>query len=203
MSMNDNRRNVINDSKHDAVVSNGSLSVAPSIGWVSTELHLHATHNWGDKTVKEILLSGASFLFNADRNNEHGSNDSNCCNKNTLDVDIALTAARWFGLLSRPATISHPFLSRRFSTLSQGEQKLLLAASAIAQRPSLLVLDEPCQGLDMWNKATVLSLVEKICHTTDMSLLYVTHHEDELIPAIEYRLCLEDGQATYCGMRHH
>ena len=69
-----------------------------------------------------------------------------------------------------------------------------------SQRPSLLVLDEPCQGLDMWNKATVLSLVEKICHTTDMSLLYVTHHEDELIPAIEYRLCLEDGQATYCGI---
>ena len=193
--------------KDDAIISKGSLEVTPSmtkgvrlkrggISWVSTELHLHATHNWGDRTVKEILLQGASFMFNADRSGEQPPVED-------LDFDIASTAAQWLGLFDKgnDEVTNNSFLSRQFSTLSQGEQKLLLIASAIAQRPSLLVLDEPCQGLDLWNRGHILGLVEKICNNTDMSLLYVTHHEEELVPCIGHILCLDDGKVTYCGMR--
>ena len=195
--------------KNDAIISDGYLSIEPSVAldirlkrggvsWVSTELHLHATHNWGNRTVLEILLVGASFLFNADRNcGQHSNIDG------VLDTDVAMTALSWLCLVDNDGSdiINHPFLSRHFSTLSQGEQKLLLVASAIAQRPSLLVLDEPCQGLDLWNKGHLLGLVEKICKVTDMSLLYVTHHEEELIPSIRHRLLLDDGDVTYCGVR--
>ena len=189
-----------NDNEHDAIVSDGSLVVTPSmsheitkpkskrggLGWVSTELHLHAAHNWGDRTVLDFLTSGISP-------EKDGSWK--------VEADIAITAAGWLGLLKDSSLQSnnHPFLSRSFSTLSQGEQKLLLIASAIAQRPSLLVLDEPCQGLDLWNRGHVLGLVERICLATDMSLVYVTHHNEELIPSIKQRLSLEDGKVAYCG----
>ena len=207
MSMNTTIDLTSNANAHDAIVADGKLIIPPpltskdhltrgGVGWVSTELHLHASHHWGDKTVLAILLSGASFMFNADRNNETYPDKS-------MDVDIATTAACWLGLLecihNYTDATKHPFLSRQFSTLSQGEQKLVLLASAIAQRPSLLVLDEPCQGLDLWNRGHLLGLVEQICKCTDMSLIYVTHHDDELVPSICHRLRLDDGRVTYCG----
>jgi len=231
---NNNNNNAIgfsNDclNKEDALISDGTLVVAtPSmtssspdaarrkrggVGWVSTELHLHAAHNWGDRTALEILTRGASFLFHADKNDAnplYSVGDDDVAGRSLMDADraVAVTAAGWLGLLddndrSSITTTNHSpsFLSREFSTISQGEQKLLLVASALAQRPSILVLDEPCQGLDLWNRGHLLGLVEKICRATDMSLLYVTHHEEELIPSIGHRLCLEDGKVTYCGSR--
>ncbi|KAL3811752.1 hypothetical protein ACHAXA_008026 [Cyclostephanos tholiformis] len=197
----------------DAMVSEGSLVVTPSmtsrtrlarggLGWVSTELHLHAAHNWGRRTVGDILLSGASFMFNSDKNNQNNSSAADGASSvefDSSDLDVAMTAACWLGLLENGHV--DDFFRRPFSTLSQGEQKLLLLSSAIAQRPKVLVLDEPCQGLDLWNRGRLLGLVERICRVTDMSLLYVTHHEEELIPSIGHRLCLEDGDVSYCGSR--
>ncbi|KAL7530317.1 hypothetical protein ACHAXR_004502, partial [Thalassiosira sp. AJA248-18] len=221
MSMNKNTEWNSHTNKDDALISDGSLVVTPSmasnarlkrggISWVSTELHLHAAHNWGNRTVKEILLSGASFLFNVDKNREEDSvhgDPSRGSNSSSVDGLVAVTAACWLGLLGNVHSqndndiTNHSFLSRQFYTLSQGEQKLLLVASAIAQRPYLLVLDEPCQGLDLWNRGHLLGLVERICRMTDMSLLYVTHHEEELIPSIGHCLCLDDGKVTHCGLR--
>ena len=201
--------------KGDASVSDGSMSVIPSmpsktgftrggVSWVSTELHLHATHNWGNRPVREILLKGASFMFTADRNHESrisATDSSMKYSDKSLDIEISIMCACWLGLIDNQIdnSVYDPFLARPFSSLSQGEQKLILVASAIAQRPCLLILDEPCQGLDSWNRVRLLNLIEKICNYTDMSLLYVTHHEEELIPSISHRLCLDDGKVTYCG----
>lgn len=207
-SLND-KSSLDSNAKGDAVIVDGSLSVTKEcttkqfkrggISWVSTELHLHAAHNWTSKTVLEILMTGAASLFNKDTHTQQSSNilsDEN----NVVDLDIAMTAANWLGLLDT-STNNDTFLSRSFGTLSQGQQKLLLIASAIAQRPSLLILDEPSQGLDLWNRGHVLALVEMMCQVTDMGLVYVTHHEEELIPSIGHRLCLDDGKVTYCGVR--
>jgi len=99
----------------DAVVSDGVLHVTPSmtssarftrggLGWVSTELHLHAAHNWGRRTVGEILLSGASFMFNADKNNANHAVADGASSEGvggSVDLDIATTAARWLGLITQ------------------------------------------------------------------------------------------------------
>jgi len=191
--------------EHDACMSGGSLSVIPSVisnkrggvAWVSTELHLHASHNWGHLSVEDIILSGTSFIFNADRNNEQQVRKDI-----GFGLDIATTVLKWIGLLDytqKEDVAKHPFLSRPFSTLSQGEQKSVLIASAVAQRPDILILDEPCQSLDIWNRGRILALIEKLCRVTDMSLLYITHHEEELIPSITNRLSLDDGKVIYCG----
>jgi len=90
---------------------------------------------------------------------------------------------------------------RFFSELSQGEQKLVLIAAALAARPQLLILDEPCQGLDIDNRRLMLGLVERICRSTDVSLVYITHHLEELIPSVTHVLHLVGGRDVYNGKR--
>ena len=91
------------------------------------------------------------------------------------------------------------FLTRPFNELSQGEQKMLLIAGALSYRPVLLVLDEPHQGLDIANRHRVLGLVDRICKVTDISLIYITHHYEDLIPRLSHVIHLEKGKATFKG----
>ncbi len=90
-------------------------------------------------------------------------------------------------------------MERSFAEISQGEQRLVLIASAIATRPQLLVLDEPCQGLDLLHRQRVLDLVERICEATDMSLIYITHHMEERIEAVQHALHLVEGEIAFSG----
>ena len=206
VSMNKNSEWVCSTSGRDAKVKRGLLNVTSSsnhtkrggVALVSTELHLHASQNWGRRTILEVLSLGASFLFAADRSSHHWSSNKN---DTRVDIDIATTAAKWLGLVKKYKS-DESMLCRKFSSLSQGEQKLTLIASALALRPSLLVLDEPCQGLSLCNRKLLLDLVEEICHTTEMSLIYITHHNEEIIPSINHRLTLDDGKAVYCGVRY-
>ena len=198
ISMDRNSEWVCRTSGQDAKVEGGQLHVVKSsyrskrggMALVSTELHLHAAQNWCNRTVLEVLTLGASFIFDADRSAQNVSQ-----NNYTVKVDLGLvyTATKWLGLVKKD---DDSFLNRKFSTLSQGEQKLSLIASALALRPSLLILDEPCQGLDQNNRKLVLDLIEVICQTTDMSLVYITHHNEELIPSINQKLHLEDGKVV-------
>ena len=177
---------------NDSKGTRGKLDVSTvNIGWVSTELHIHAARKWMNISVSEIFDIGPSALYFREK---FGSDHSA-----KFDVNASMNVAKWLGLLEDGGEVA--FLARRFSQFSQGEQKLLLIAAAISRRPQLLVLDEPCQGLDLINRGRVLSLVEKLCGLTDLSLIYITHHEDELVPSIRHRLVLEDGRVIYCGMR--
>lgn len=100
--------------------------------------------------------------------------------------------AKWLGLDEHQ-------LSRPFAELSQGEQKLVLIGSAIAKLPKLLIIDEPLQGLDLFHRRRVLGLIESICRSTDVSLIYVTHHLEELIPSVSHVLHLDEGKSVYNG----
>jgi ABC-type molybdenum transport system ATPase subunit/photorepair protein PhrA len=77
-------------------------------------------------------------------------------------------------------------------TLRMGDRMLLpgtsweirkfLIARALLHSPKLLILDDPCQGLDRSNRERVVALMEGIGKRTETDLIYVTHHEEELIP---------------------
>ena len=71
-------------------------------------------------------------------------------------------------------------MHRRYDLLSFGERKMVLIARAMVKSPAVLILDEPCQGLDPANRRNVLSLVDQIGHTTDTQILFVTHRPDEV-----------------------
>lgn len=72
--------------------------------------------------------------------------------------------------------------------LSYGEQRLVLIARALIKQPALLILDEPCQGLDAPSRTLVLRFIEHLAAQHDITLLYVTHHADEIPQAISRRL---------------
>ncbi|MFT5593948.1 MAG: molybdate transport system ATP-binding protein [Oceanicoccus sp.] len=72
--------------------------------------------------------------------------------------------------------------------LSYGEQRLVLICRAMIKQPALLILDEPCQGLDDPNRQLVLGFIELLSQQKDTTLLYVTHHNGDLLPCFDKRL---------------
>ena len=81
-----------------------------------------------------------------------------------------------------------------FGSLSYGQRKMTLIARAVVKSPLLLFLDEPCDGLDRDNRKKILSVLEYIGRNTGTKLVYVTHHEDEILPCITHRLMLHQGK---------
>ncbi|WP_419812767.1 molybdate ABC transporter ATP-binding protein ModF [Bacterioplanoides sp.] len=79
--------------------------------------------------------------------------------------------------------------------LSYGEQRLVLIARALIKQPPLLILDEPCQGLDDPSRQLVLSFIQRLAQQQRVTLLYITHLADEIPAAIQQRLQfdLNDG----------
>ena len=82
-----------------------------------------------------------------------------------------------------------------------GEQKLLLIGAALGARPTLLILDEVCQGLDAANRQRVLGLLQAVGAASGCSLVYITHHPDEWLPCLTHVLQLHEGASTYAGPR--
>lgn len=88
------------------------------------------------------------------------------------------------------------YKDRLFSTLSAGQQRLVLLARAAVKNPPLLILDEPCQGLDEQQKAHFLHLVDTICQNSHCTLIYVSHYNNEIPCCINYMLELNSGHGT-------
>ncbi|MBU2318103.1 MAG: molybdate ABC transporter ATP-binding protein ModF [Gammaproteobacteria bacterium] len=95
-------------------------------------------------------------------------------------------ADQWLELLGMKDRADQPF-----NKLSYGDQRLLLIARAMVKHPPLLILDEPCLGLDDMNRQLVLALIEKICEGKETTVLYVNHHAEDQIKGIENYLGLK------------
>ena len=94
-------------------------------------------------------------------------------------------ADQWLELLGMKDRADQPF-----NKLSYGDQRLLLIARAMVKHPPLLILDEPCLGLDDMNRQLVLALIEKICEGQETTVLYVNHHTEDKIKEIDNHLAL-------------
>ena len=80
---------------------------------------------------------------------------------------------------------------RKFMEMSSGEQRLVLLARAFVKEPDLLILDEPLHGLDDENRRMVKALVDDYCQNPDVTLIYVTHYQEELPHSIDHSFYLE------------
>ena len=110
------------------------------IGYVSTALQWEYRVSIG---LRNVIISG--FY------------DSIGLYTKSTDTQKAI-ADQWLALLGMSDRADEPF-----NGLSYGEQRLLLIARAMVKHPPLLILDEPCLGLDDMNRQVVLALIERIC----------------------------------------
>ena len=87
-----------------------------------------------------------------------------------------------------------------FGTLSQGEQQKVLIARARMTKPYLIILDEPCAGMDPGARENFLASLRKLGAKKKIpALIYVTHHIEEILPLFRRTLVLRDGRVLYAG----
>ncbi|WP_066320775.1 ABC transporter ATP-binding protein [Bacillus sp. FJAT-29814] len=92
------------------------------------------------------------------------------------------------------------YANRNYETLSQGEKQRVLIARALMADPSLLILDEPTNGLDFIAREKLLESIETIGKkTVAPTVIYVTHHVEEILPVFNKTLLLKDGQVFATG----
>jgi iron complex transport system ATP-binding protein len=89
---------------------------------------------------------------------------------------------------------------QEFGVLSQGEQQKVLIARARMTKPYLIVLDEPCAGMDPGARENFLATLQAVGkHKRIPSLIYVTHHVEEILPLFGKTLVLKQGKVLYSG----
>jgi molybdate transport system ATP-binding protein len=101
------------------------------------------------------------------------------------------TARQWVDRLGLADLAGRPM-----AQLSFGQQRLVLVARAMVKTPRLLILDEPCNGLDGYYRHCLLAILDRIVRGGATQLLYVSHRPDEIPAGITHRLHLEAGRAV-------
>lgn len=90
----------------------------------------------------------------------------------------------------------------RFHTLSAGEQRRVLLARSIMANPDLLILDEPCSGLDLPAREQFLRTVANLVAEQQTPIIYVSHQIEEILPAITHVAILREGKMIHAGPKH-
>lgn len=89
---------------------------------------------------------------------------------------------------------------RAWAVLSQGERQRALIARALMTRPAVLILDEPCAGLDPVARERFLVFVERLARRRGgPAVVFVTHHVEEITPAFTHALLLRGGGVAVAG----
>jgi len=137
------------------------------IGWVSPELHLHFPDA---VTCLEAV--------------ESGFRDTIGLYEEPMPAQRR-EALHWLRRFGLNAQVDMPLFE-----LSAGLQRTALLARALVKRPALLILDEPCQGLDADHRALFLRTLDSLLRTGRETAIYVTHQEREIPASIRrvYRL---------------
>jgi molybdate transport system ATP-binding protein len=87
-----------------------------------------------------------------------------------------------------------------FHGLSSGNARRVILARALAGSPSVLILDEPCSGLDPEGRDRFLGLLPKLA-AGGTSLIYVSHRDEPVDPLFTHELRLDAGRVIYAGRR--
>ncbi|HVX25514.1 MAG TPA: ATP-binding cassette domain-containing protein, partial [Parafilimonas sp.] len=143
--------------------------IKKKIGFVSPELHWYF-----DKTISVYNTIASGFF------------DTIGVYKKLNEAQHS-TVQQWLSFLNLTAK-SQFSLSR----LSTSQQRLALLARALVKNPSLLILDEPCQGLDDTQVQDFVALVDDLCNKSNKTLIYVSHYENEIPKCVNKVMLLEN-----------
>ncbi len=152
-----------------------------SIGWISSGMIAEIPPT---DTALETVVSGRLGQVGLKRFPECGPTDADF-----VDAAAELTRLGCESLTDKP-----------FGVLSQGERQQVLIARARMARPLLLVLDEPCAGMDPGVRERFLAwLNERLLHPETPTVVLVTHHIEEIVPGIQNTLILSGGRVRVAG----
>lgn len=84
----------------------------------------------------------------------------------------------------------------RFDKLSVSQQRICLITRALVKSPPLLILDEPCQGLNTEQKETIKGLVDQLCANSEITVIYVSHYPEDIPRCVNKSLSLENGRVV-------
>jgi len=146
------------------------------IGWVSAELHLYYP---GHLSCLDVVCSGFFDSVGLYRSPSPAQREA---------------AREWLGRLGGLKWADLPF-----GAVSQGGQRVVLLARALVKRPLLLLLDEPCQGLDAANRERLLAVIDALEGRPGNGMIYVTHDPDELPRSITHVMRLDRGRVVSQG----
>lgn len=94
-------------------------------------------------------------------------------------------------------------LGRIYASLSQGEKQLLLIARSLMEEPEILILDEATSGLDLFAREKLLTQIEQITSLPNApTIIYVTHHAEEITRSFTHVLLLKKGQIIAEGPKN-
>lgn len=133
-------------------------------------------------TVMELVTSGKYAMLN------------NWFTVSEYDKKVALKLLESYG-------VAH-LADRRWRALSVGEKQRVMIARAFMNDPKLLILDEPCAGLDPVSRQRFLQyLQDMFSRRSAPGLILITHHIDELIPEITHVMMMKKGKVFAEGTK--
>ncbi|MDO5041053.1 MAG: ATP-binding cassette domain-containing protein [Peptoniphilus sp.] len=90
------------------------------------------------------------------------------------------------------------YRNKHYGNLSAGEKKKTMILRSLISKPKLLILDEPCSSLDLYQREQVLNVLEGIKNT---NLIYITHDISEISSNITHVLLLKSGKVLKSGRK--
>lgn len=145
--------------------------IKKKIGYVSPELHLFfEKHNSAFEVVASGLFDTIGLFRQLSAEDEHIVNE-------------------WMDVMNLQS-VKRKLLSQ----LSLGEQRMVLLARALVKNPPLLILDEPCQGLDDEQAGKFKNFTDQLCRYFRTTLLYVSHYQKDIPSCVTNYLRLENGK---------
>lgn len=145
--------------------------IKSKIGFVSPELHQYFPT---DNSCLQVIESGYYDTLGLFRQSSKTKAD---------------TALRWMKALE-----IERFARVLLKNIPASAQRLCLLARALVKNPDLLIFDEPCQGLDAHQQHHFKTLVDTICRLSNVTLIYVTHYQQEIPESVTKVLRLERGK---------
>jgi iron complex transport system ATP-binding protein len=157
------------------------IELRRSIGWISSGMIADIPPT---DTALETVVSGRLGQLGLKRFPTSGPTDADFA-----DAAAELERLGSNGLAEKP-----------FGVLSQGERQQVLIARARMARPMLLVLDEPCAGMDPGVRERFLGwLDERLAQADSLAVVLVTHHIEEIVPQIDNTLIMSGGRVFAAG----
>lgn len=96
--------------------------------------------------------------------------------------------------------ITH-LLKRPIGKLSGGERRKVIIASVLAQRPKILLLDEPLSYLDIKAQESVLEVIERIYKEEDLTIVVVMHELNLIPPSCQRFVLIKEGKVLFDGLK--